>query len=141
MSPLVSFRDARPVLKIRLPCESFGCTNSKSFDGVIAVPKGFLFGMDERRPTGQMIREEQTDHGADNLILYIWGDDHIRSLLRCRHAIIYKRWSHRGGTMFHANFWAHLEMNLATGKFLEKENPLDTPAALYRDDRTAVHGR
>lgn len=80
----------------------------------------------------RMIREERTNHGADNLILYIWGDDHIRSLLRCRHAIIYKRWSDRGGTMFHANFWAHLEMNLDTGAFLEKENPLDTPAALYR---------
>jgi hypothetical protein len=80
----------------------------------------------------RMIREERTNHGADNLILYIWGDDHIRSLLRCRHAIIYKRWSHRGGTMFHANFWAHLEMNLETSRFVEKENPLDTPGALYR---------
>ncbi len=80
----------------------------------------------------RMIREERTAHRAENLILYIWGDDHIRSLLRCRHAIIYKRWSHRGGTMFHANFWAHLEMNLQTGRFVEKENPLNTPAALYR---------
>ncbi len=80
----------------------------------------------------RMIREERTNHGAGNLILYIWGDDHIRSLLRCRHAIIYKRWSHRGGAMFHANFWAHLEMNLETGRFVEKENPLNTPAALYR---------
>src|SRR5688572_13396560 len=80
----------------------------------------------------RMIREERTNHGTDNLILYIWGDDHIRSLLRCRHAIIYKRWSHRGGAMFHANFWVHLEMNLETGRFVEKENPLNTPAALYR---------
>jgi hypothetical protein len=80
----------------------------------------------------RMVREERTNHGAQNLILYIWGDDHIRSLLRCRHAIIYKRWSHRGGAMFHANFWAHLEMNPETGRFVEKENPLDTPASLYR---------
>ncbi len=80
----------------------------------------------------RMIREERTKHGAENLILYIWGDDHIRSLLRCRHAIVYKHWSDRGGTMFHANFWAHLEMNLQTGRFVEKENPLNTPAALYR---------
>jgi len=80
----------------------------------------------------RMVREERKTHGADNLILYIWGDDHIRSLLRCRHAIIYKRWSHRGGAMFHANFWAHLEMDLDSGRFVEKENPLNTPASLYR---------
>ncbi len=80
----------------------------------------------------RMIREERTQHAADHLVFYIWGDDHIRSLLRCRHAIIYKRWSDRGGTMFHANFWAHLEMNLETGQFVEKENPLNTPASLYR---------
>ena len=71
----------------------------------------------------RMIREERTNHGADNLILYIWGDDHIRSLLRCRHAIIYKRWSDRGGAMFHANFWAHLEMNLETGRFVGEGKP------------------
>jgi hypothetical protein len=80
----------------------------------------------------RMIREERTNHGAKNLIFYIWGDDHIRSLLRCRHAIIYKFWSDRGGAMFHANFWAHLEMNLETGRFVEKENPLNTTKALYR---------
>lgn len=34
--------------------------------------------------------------------------------------------------MFHANFWGHLEMNLATGAFEETPNVLDTPAALYR---------
>ncbi|MBM3726843.1 MAG: hypothetical protein FJW40_15660 [Acidobacteria bacterium] len=80
----------------------------------------------------RMIREESTEHSAANLILYIWGDDHIRSLLRCRHALISKIWSDRGGTMFHANFWSHLEMNLSTGKLEEKPNPLNTPALLYR---------
>jgi hypothetical protein len=34
--------------------------------------------------------------------------------------------------MFHANFWAHLEMNLETGQFVEAGNPLNTPATLYR---------
>jgi hypothetical protein len=80
----------------------------------------------------RMIREERTGHGAEYLILYIWGDDHIRSLLRCRHAIIYRFWSHRGGTMFHCNFWPNVEMNLETGQFVEKENLLNTPSALYR---------
>lgn len=80
----------------------------------------------------RMKREESTDHAAPYVIFYIWGDDHVRSLLRCRHAIIYKFWDDRGGTMFHANFWSHLEMNLETGLFEEKQNPLDTPAKLYR---------
>lgn len=79
----------------------------------------------------RMVRQEKVTP-ADYLVLYIWGDDHARSLLRCRHALIYKRWSDHGGTMFHANFWAHLEMDLQTGRMVEKENPLNTPASLYR---------
>lgn len=80
----------------------------------------------------RMVREERTSHQAEYLILYVWGDDHIRSLLRCRHAIIYKVWNDRGGTMFHNNFWPYVEMNLATGRFEEKENLLATPQSLYR---------
>ena len=80
----------------------------------------------------RMLREERTDRTAEYLIFYIWGDDHIRSLLRCRHAITYKFWNHQGGRMFHGNFWPHLEMDLETGGFVEKENLLATPAALYR---------
>jgi hypothetical protein len=72
----------------------------------------------------RMIREERTDHAAEYLIFYIWGDDHIRSLLRCRHAIIYKFWDDQGGRMFHNNF-------LETGKWMEKENLLPTPSSLY----------
>jgi hypothetical protein len=79
----------------------------------------------------RMRREERTDHGAEYLILYIWGDDHTRSLLRCRHAITYKVWDHQGGRMFHGNFWPHVEMDLETGRFVEKENLLATTSALY----------
>jgi hypothetical protein len=79
-----------------------------------------------------MAREERTDHGAKYLIFYIWGDDHIRSLLRCRHAIIYPKWDDRGGRMFHNNFWPNLEMDLDTGQLTEKENLLPTPESLYR---------
>lgn len=79
----------------------------------------------------RMLREERTEHGAEYLIFYIWGDDHIRSLLRCRHAITYKVWNHRGGSMFHGNFWPSLEMDLETGRFVEKDNLLATPSALY----------
>jgi len=79
----------------------------------------------------RMLREERTDHGAEYLIFYIWGDDHIRSLLRCRHAITYKTWNHRGGAMFHGNFWPNVEMDLETGRLVEKDSLLRTPAALY----------
>ena len=80
----------------------------------------------------RMAREERTDHGADYLIFYIWGDDHIRSLLRCRHAIIFRWWNHLGGRAFHNNFWPNLEMDLRTGQFVEKENLLPTREALYQ---------
>ncbi len=80
----------------------------------------------------RMVREERTDHGAEYLIFYVWGDDHIRSLLRCRHAIIYKTWDHQGGQMFHNNFWSHLEMDLSTGRFVEKDNLLPTRESLYQ---------
>jgi hypothetical protein len=79
----------------------------------------------------RMVREERTDHGAEYLIFYIWGDDHIRSLLRCRHPLIYKVWDHQGGRMFHNNFWSNLEMDLTTGRFVEKDNLLATKESLY----------
>lgn len=80
----------------------------------------------------RMVREEQTDHAADYVILYIWGDDHIRSLLRCRHASFYRWWNDYGGKMFHNNFWAHVEMDPDTGQWVEKENRLPTRESLYR---------
>jgi hypothetical protein len=80
----------------------------------------------------RMVREERTDHGAEYLIFYIWGDDHIRSLLRCRHAIIFRWWDHQGGRAFHNNFWPNVEMDLRTGQFVEKENLLPTPEALHQ---------
>ena len=80
----------------------------------------------------RMIREERSEHGAEYLVFYIWGDDHIRSLLRCRHAIIYPRWDHHGGAMFHNNFWPNVEMDQSTGRLVEKENLLPDRKSLYR---------
>lgn len=85
----------------------------------------------------RMLREEKTEHAAEYIILYIWGDDHIRSLLRCRYALM-KRWSQTNnrkegtGRMFHGNFWSHVEMDLESGKLVEKENILSTPQSLYK---------
>jgi len=80
----------------------------------------------------RMLREEARDHAAEYVILYIWGDDHIRSLLRCRHASFYKHWKHLGGTMFHNNFWPNIEMDLRNGQWVENENRLPTPESLYK---------
>jgi hypothetical protein len=80
----------------------------------------------------RMVREERTGHSAEYLIFYIWGDDHIRSVLRCRHAIIFRWWNHQGGRAFHNNFWPNLELDLKTGRFLERENLLPTREALYQ---------
>jgi len=80
----------------------------------------------------RMVREEQTDHGAKYLIFYIWGDDHVRSLFRCRHAAIYPWWNDDGGRAFHNNFWANIEMNIQTGQLEERENLLSTPESVYK---------
>ncbi len=84
----------------------------------------------------RMLREEQTENKADYVILYIWGDDHMRSLLRCRYMLL-ASWNRAQndkeglGRMFHGNFWSNLEMNLATGEFEEKDSLISTPDALY----------
>jgi hypothetical protein len=80
----------------------------------------------------RMRRTEQTADGAGYVILYIWGDDHCRSVMRCRHAAIYPNWSHRGGLAFHSNFWANLELDLQSGQFVEHDNRLPTPESLYQ---------
>lgn len=85
----------------------------------------------------RMIREERTNQGAKYVILYLWGDDHIRSLLRCRYMLI-KSWNQQTnrtegiGKMFHGNFWSNIEMDWETGGLVEKENLLPTPESLYR---------
>jgi hypothetical protein len=80
----------------------------------------------------RMIREEGIDQGAQYVIFYIWGDDHVRSLLRCRHAAIYPWWNDDGGRAFHNNFWANVEMNLASGQLEEHENRLPTRESVYK---------
>ena len=85
----------------------------------------------------RMVREEQTENRAKYVMLYIWGDDHVRSLLRCRYMLT-ASWNRtqngREGTgrMFHGNFWSNLEMNLATGELEEKDSLLPTPDSLYK---------
>lgn len=80
----------------------------------------------------RMLREERTSHGVGHLIFYIRGDDHIRSLLRCRHAIIFRWWDHQAGRTFKNNLWPNLELDLGSGRFREHENLLPTREALQQ---------
>ena len=85
----------------------------------------------------RMLREEKTKYGAEYIILYIWGNDHVRSLLRCRYMLTSKwhqRQNHKEGIgrMFHGNFWANIEMDLNTGQLVENDNLLSTPQSLYK---------
>jgi len=81
----------------------------------------------------RMIREEKTDYSAKYLILTICCDDSIRSVLRLRWAAIYPWFREEAETvhMFHGNYWDHLEMELDTGRFVEKKNLLSTEQSLY----------
>jgi len=85
----------------------------------------------------RMLREESTEKGAKYLLLYIWGDDHMRTLLRCRYALT-RSWNIKQdnkegvGTMFHGNFWCNIEMNMNTGKLEEHESRIRTPEMLYQ---------
>ena len=85
----------------------------------------------------KMLREESTKDSAKYVMLYIWGDDHIRSLLRCRYMLI-KEWNKEQqdlegvGRMFHGNFWANLEMNLETGQFVENNSRITEAKDLFK---------
>lgn len=82
----------------------------------------------------RMLREEQAAHGAEYVVLYVWGDDPLRSLMR---SFWVARYSWYNSTslrqhLFHGNPWAHIEMDLPSGSWIEKENALPTRESLYK---------
>jgi hypothetical protein len=85
----------------------------------------------------RMLREEQTEKGAEHVMLYIWGDDHIRSLLRCRYMLT-ASWNRSQdnkegrGRMFHGNFWSNVEMNLTTGEIEGHDSRISDSEKLYQ---------
>jgi hypothetical protein len=85
----------------------------------------------------RMLQEERTDHAAEYIILYLWGDDHIRSLLRCRYMLT-QGWmrdrekQEEVGKMFHGNFWPNVEMDLEKGELTEKESLIRAPGDLFK---------
>ncbi len=79
----------------------------------------------------RMIREEQGENEADYVILYMWGDDYVRSVFRCRYVTYYTTWDNDKGHMFHGNFWSNVEMDLTSGKLVEKDNIIQNKEDLY----------
>jgi len=85
----------------------------------------------------RMLRAENTDNAAEHVMLYIWGDDHIRTLLRCRYALI-SGWSKTmnqregNGIMFHGNFWCNIEMNMKTGMLEEHDSRIQSREELHK---------
>ncbi len=85
----------------------------------------------------RMIREEKSKNAAEYVIFYIWGDDHLRSLLRCRY-MLFKEWTNTMsqregiGKMFHNNFWSNIEMDMEKGVLVEKKNRIPVAKDLYK---------
>lgn len=80
----------------------------------------------------RLLQKEATPIAAENVIFYIWGDDHHRSLMPWRGFFCFnwfqdqRRWD-----MFHINPWRHLVFQPATGRFEERPNFCPTPQSLY----------
>jgi hypothetical protein len=79
----------------------------------------------------RLVRRESLDENSKYVILYMWGDDYVRSVFRCRYVTYYTTWNDYGGYMFHGNFWSNLEMDLDTGKLVEKENRISKKEDVY----------
>ena len=80
----------------------------------------------------RLLRHELTDKDSKYVILYMWGDDYIRSVFRCRYATYYTGWNDYGGYMFHGNFWTNIEMDTNTGKLVEMANRISAKEDMYK---------
>jgi len=90
----------------------------------------------------RMLREEATPASSEYLILNIFDDDHIRSLMKWRwlynEGYYMKQFRKDFGrskalvNMFHANPWAYVRIDPKTAKLTEYENPYPTPQSLYK---------
>lgn len=79
----------------------------------------------------RLIRRESMDKDSKYVIMYMWGDDYVRSVFRCRYATYYTQWNDYGGYMFHGNFWSNIEMDLESGKIVEKPNRISRKEDVY----------
>lgn len=88
------------------------------------------FGVDQAYR--RLLRREKVDKDSKYVILYMWGDDYIRSVFRCRYVTYYTRWNNYGGYMFHGNFWSNIEMDINTGQLVEMQNRIRNKEDVYK---------
>lgn len=79
----------------------------------------------------RLIRREGEDKDSKYVILYMWGDDYVRSVFRCRYVTYYTTWNDYGGYMFHGNFWSNIEMDLDSGALAEKNSRISSKEEVY----------
>ena len=79
----------------------------------------------------RLIRREAEDKNSKYVILYMWGDDYVRSVFRCRYVTYYTHWNDYGGYMFHGNFWSNIEMDLDSGLLAEKKSRISNKVDVY----------
>ena len=80
----------------------------------------------------RLIRREAEDKDSKYVILYMWGDDYVRSVFRCRYVTYYTKWNDYGGYMFHGNFWSNIEMDLDSGILVEKKSRISDKDEVYK---------
>jgi hypothetical protein len=85
----------------------------------------------------RMLIKEDTKDSAQYIIFYIWGNDHMRGLFRCRQMAFREYLEMENevdgiGKRFEGNFWASLEMDLNTGKFAEYDSRISRKQDLYK---------
>ncbi|HEX3816044.1 MAG TPA: SGNH/GDSL hydrolase family protein [Mycobacteriales bacterium] len=83
----------------------------------------------------RMRQIEATPDAASHIVLNIFDDDHIRNLDQARWFRLEEFRRDIGElirVMFHANPWAHVRLDPASGVFVEWENPFPTPESLYQ---------
>jgi hypothetical protein len=88
----------------------------------------------------RMLREEATDHGAQNILFNIFDDDHVRSIMSMRWFHLWEKFFQtcRDKTAptgrvfyFHATAWDFLSFDLASRDFKERRSFCPTPESLY----------
>ena len=79
----------------------------------------------------RLIRREVEDKDSKYVILYMWGDDYVRSVFRCRYVTYYTTWNDYGGYMFHGNFWSNIEMDPDSGILVEKKSRISKKEDIY----------
>ena len=93
----------------------------------------------------RMLRAEATNSSAKYIILNIWNYDHIRNIDKWRWIKVegyrkafdkdFQKSTKSGfltGSLFHANPWAYLRIDAATGNVVEYPNPYPEPQDLYK---------